>query len=183
MQRKSCFVYLKDNWICSFLRIMDYSKKTFQNLFFIDTVFLWFHPVIINLINNQLMKLKGNIICIFLLFILRNKNCKYVMHRWSDKKHSNYKNWISTNPIEVHQVLPPASLPPSLFIVKIFVPTYHCSHANMQTQLSFMMHWRFYKNICYCWWYLSEYAFHGHGAGQFRLSMTDDAYAEISTLR
>ena len=161
---------------------MDYSKKTFQNLIFLD-VFLWFHPVIINLINNQLMKLNGNIICIFLLFIVMNQSCKYVLHGWSDIKHSNYKNLISTNPIEVHQVLPPASLPPSLFIVKIFVPTYRCSHENMQTQLSFMMHWRFYKNICHCWWYLSEYAFHGCGAGQFRLSMTDDAYTEISTLR
>ena len=27
------------------------------------------------------MKLKGNIICIFLLFIVRNQSCKYVLHR------------------------------------------------------------------------------------------------------
>ena len=42
--------------------------------------------------------------------------------------------------------LPPC-LSPSLFIVKIFVPTYCCSHANMQTQLSFIKHWRFYNKL------------------------------------
>ena len=79
------------------------------------------------------MKLKGNIICIFLLFILRNQSCKYVLHRWSGVKHSNYKNWISTNPIEVHQVLPPASLPASLLPCSLLKYLFQHTAAAMQT--------------------------------------------------